>query len=227
MNEKMIRLSPSTGLNLYRECPRCFWLHHNKGIHRPRGIFPSLPGGMDLVIKDYMDSFRKRDTMPPELAGQVEGKLMTDLVLMNKWRNWRTGMEYKDTAMNAVLFGALDECLFDNGTYIPLDYKTRGSAPKEGDSERYYQTQLDAYTLLLSENGYPTKNLAYLLYYFPHEVKQNGEVTFRTKVIRLSTDVARAKKLFSEAVRVLRGAIPKRHSNCEYCTWNHSLNEFD
>lgn len=227
MITKTIRLSPSTGLNLHRECPRCFWLHHNKGIHRPRGIFPSLPSGMDLVIKEYMDSYRKRDELPPELAGQVEGKLMTDLALMNKWRNWRTGMEYTDEKLRATLFGALDDCLYDNGAYIVLDYKTKGSAPKEGDSERYYQTQLDAYTLLLSANGYSTKGLAYLLYYYPQEVKKNGEIVFNTKVVKLTTDVVRAKKSFQDAVMALRGPLPKRHTNCEYCTWNHSLNEFD
>ncbi|GAI53572.1 unnamed protein product, partial [marine sediment metagenome] len=44
-----IRLSPSA-LNLFLQCPRCFWLEKNKGIKRPRGIFPSLPSGMDSVI---------------------------------------------------------------------------------------------------------------------------------------------------------------------------------
>src|SRR3989344_3937655 len=66
-----IRLSPSTGLNLFRDCPRCFWLHYNKNVHRPRGIFPSLPGGMDLVLKDYFDQFR--GSLPPELEGKVRG----------------------------------------------------------------------------------------------------------------------------------------------------------
>lgn len=223
---KTIRLSPSTGLNLFRECPRCFWLHHSKGIHRPRGIFPSLPGGMDLVIKDYMDNYRGKG-LPPELKGKVEGELFPDFRLMNRWRNWRTGLEYKDEKINAVLFGALDDCLYDDGAYIVLDYKTKGSGPKEGDSEKYYQTQLDVYTLLLSENGYPTKNLAYLLYYYPREVRENGQISFQTEVVKMTTDVTRAKRIFEQAVNILRGPIPQRHSACEYCTWNHSLNEFD
>jgi len=67
-----IRLSPSS-LNLFLECRRCFWLDKNKGIKRPRGIFPSLPSGMDSVIKKYFDSYRLNSDMPPEmmfLAGQ-------------------------------------------------------------------------------------------------------------------------------------------------------------
>src|SRR3989344_4288652 len=144
---KPLRLSPTSGLNLYNDCTRCFWLHYNGRVPRPRGIFPSLPGGMDLVIKDYFDEYR--GALPPELQGRIKGDLMKDVNLMNQWRNWRTGLEYFDKQRNAVLFGALDECLVHDGKYVPLDYKTRGSAPNDGYSERYYQTQLDAYALML------------------------------------------------------------------------------
>lgn len=125
----MIRISPTTGLNLFKNCPRCFWIHYNKEVKRPRGIFPSLPNGMDLVIKKYFDQYRGK--LPPELKGKVTGRLMPDLALMEKWRNWRTGFEYQDKKLGAVLFGALDDCLLDGGRYIPLDYKTKGSAPND------------------------------------------------------------------------------------------------
>jgi len=73
-----LRLSPST-LNLFIDCPRCFWLHINKRIHRPRGIFPSLPSGMDNVIKTYFDKYRKKGELPPELQNQVKEKLFPAL----------------------------------------------------------------------------------------------------------------------------------------------------
>lgn len=214
---KQLRLSPTTGLGLFRDCPRCFWLHYNTGVQRPRGIFPSLPGGMDLVIKDYYDHYR--GDLPPELKGKVKGTLLTDMSLMNTWRNWRTGMEYHDESRNAVLFGALDECLMLNGKYIPLDYKTRGSEPRDGDSERYYQTQLDTYGLLLQANGYPVEKFAYLVYYYPEQVGEEGAVKFNVYPIELTLDPNRAKKIFEEAVATLRGGEPTSSANCEYCTW--------
>jgi hypothetical protein len=61
----MIRISPTTGLSLFNECPTCLWLGYNKKVQRPREIFPSLPSGMDLVIKKYFDQYR--GTLPPEL----------------------------------------------------------------------------------------------------------------------------------------------------------------
>ena len=31
------------------------------------GIFPSLPSGMDLILKKHFDSFMKKGELPPEL----------------------------------------------------------------------------------------------------------------------------------------------------------------
>ena len=108
--KKQIRLSPST-ISVFRECPRCFWLALNKNIYRPRGIFPSLPGGMDLVIKTYFDGYRVRGEMPPEVKGKVRGRLYENLERLEAWRNWRLGLRYEDRTSGGVLSGALDDCL--------------------------------------------------------------------------------------------------------------------
>lgn len=218
---KQVRLSPST-LNLFLECPRCFWLHINERIHRPRGLFPSLPMGMDSVIKVYFDKYRIKGKLPPEINGKVEGILIPDLDLLNKWRNWKTGLEYNDEILGVTLFGALDDCLQDKKHYIPVDYKTRGSAPREGDSEKYYGNQLDCYGLLLEENNYPIRDFGYLIYYYPKEVKENGAVNFDVKVIRLNIDSERAKKVLKDAIKLLNSPIPSRHSECEYCIWGRN-----
>ena len=60
------KFSPSS-LSLLKDCSRCFWLNFNKEIKRPDSIFPSLPSGMDRVLKAHFDSFRDRKLLPPEL----------------------------------------------------------------------------------------------------------------------------------------------------------------
>ena len=61
------KLSPSS-LNLMKECPRCFWLAKHKVWKRPSGIFPSLPSGMDKILKVHFDKFMEKDELPPELC---------------------------------------------------------------------------------------------------------------------------------------------------------------
>lgn len=216
LKNNKVRLSPSS-LNLFLECPRCFWLDKNKGIKRPRGIFPSLPGGKDLVIKKYFDSYRLNSDIPPEIKGKIPGKLFSDIVTLEKWRNWRNSdLCYEDKESNAMLIGALDDCLVENDCYIPLDYKTRGSELKE-DPRRYYQNQLDCYCLMLEHNSFKTKGLAYLLYYWPEEVRQDGIVKFHVKPIRIETNIESAKRIVKDAVMLLSSPMPKPGASCEFC----------
>jgi len=226
MAEK-IKLSPTTGLNLFLECPRCFWLRYNEKVHRPETIFPSLPGGMDRIIKDYYDIFRKKGELPPEIDGKVAGKLFSDQELLDEWRDWRKGLPYSDENLSATLSGALDDCLVDDGYFIPIDYKTRGSAPKAGASEEYYRTQLDTYVFLLQQKGYKTREFAYLVYYYPDKISESHLVKFNVEVVKVETDGQRAYKIFSDAVGCLKGPIPKSHTECGFCAWYSDLLEYD
>ncbi|MBI4135664.1 PD-(D/E)XK nuclease family protein [Candidatus Uhrbacteria bacterium] len=214
-----IQLSPST-LAIFKECPRCFWLQMKAGVWRPRGIFPSLPGGMDSVIKTYFDTFRgTKEGLPPELRGKVEGKLLDDQVLLNQWRVRTGGLRYTDKKSGAKLLGLLDDCLVDGNAYIPLDYKTRGWAPKE-DTSDFYEHQVDIYEWLLHENGYKTKDTAYLVYYHPLAVRENGVVQFEITPKRVATDLKRGRALFDSAVSLLQSdSVPKSSSKCEFCPW--------
>ena len=215
-----VTLSPSA-LSLFKDCARCFWLEKVKGIKRPRGIFPSLPGGMDRVIKTYFDTFRAQGALPPELRIEAfKGiHLFDDQARLADWREWRTGLRYHDPEDGAVLSGMLDDLLVKNGAYIPFDYKTKGSPTNEADATKYYQTQLDCYALMLEGNGLKTAGYGFLLYYSPKAVGENGQVAFEIQPIRIETDMARAKALFRKALSILTGAAPKAAPQCEYCGW--------
>jgi len=215
---KQVTLSPSA-LSLFKDCSRCFWLEKVKNIKRPRGIFPSLPSGMDRVIKTYFDTFRVKGMLPPELRIEAfKGiHLYDDQAQLEAWRAWRSGLQYHENG--SVLSGMLDDLLVKDGVYIPFDYKTKGSPTNEEDATKYYQTQLDCYALMLEGNGLKTAGYGFLLYFSPKAVGEYGQVNFEIQPIRIETDVERAKDLFHKALSVLTGAAPKASAKCEYCGW--------
>jgi len=221
-----IYLSPSK-LNLFQECPLCFWLHMVKGIHRPEGISSTLPRGMDGLIKKYFDHYRASGKMPPEIEGKVQGRLLQDQNLLNEWRKTTktSSPRFFDKELNAYLFGGLDECFVDGEYYIPVDYKTRGYDLKEG-SLSYYQTQLDCYTFLLEREGYKHLSFAYLIYYIPTKIEENGKVQFKVEAHKLETDSQRGYNIFQQAVKCIRGSQPASHSKCQFCSWGNDYLNF-
>ncbi len=214
------KLSPSS-INLFLECSRCFWLQLVKGIKRPEGIFPSLPSGMDKILKKHFDSYMEKGELPPEIKahGLQNGyKLFTDKKTLDIWRSNFKGIQYTDKTSGVLLRGALDNVLTKGKKLIVLDYKTRGYPLKE-DTHTHYQTQLDIYNFLLRKNGYETENYAYLLFYHPKNVNEKGDVVFHTDLIRMETNPKNGEKIFKEAIRILEGPIPELGENCDYCKW--------
>lgn len=217
------KLSPSS-INLFLECPRCFWLQLVKGIKRPEGIFPSLPSGMDKILKEHFDAYMQKGILPPEIQahGLKNGyQLFSDKKTLDIWRSNFKGIQYTDKTSGVLLRGAVDNILTNGKKLIVLDYKTRGFPLKE-DTHTHYQTQMDIYNFLLRKNGYETENYAYLLFYHPEKVNEKGDVIFHTDLIRMETDTKHGEKVFLDAVKCLENEEPKPGKECEWCKWKGS-----
>jgi len=175
---------------------------------------------MDRVIKTHFDGFRAKGSLPAELnTTDFDGiKLFADQGQLEKWRNWRTGLEYRD-GDGSILGGAIDDLLVKDGKYIPFDYKTKGSVTTEADAVKYYQNQLDCYALLLHECKMPTAGYAFLLYYSPKSVGEQGNVLFELQAVKIPTDPERARTTLRKAVALLKGPTPATNGRCEYCAW--------
>lgn len=210
------KFSPSR-LSLIKDCPRCFWLHFNKGIKRPEGIFPSLPNGMDKILKAHFDAFRDKGQLPPELKDLDDVKLYDNVFLLEAWRNYRQGIKWEDEHGN-IFMGAVDNILKKGDKLIVLDYKTRGYPLKENTHE-YSQNQMDIYNLLLRKNGYKTEDFAYLLFYHPTNVSENGDIVFHTDLIKIKISIKNAEDIFKKALEILKNEMPNTAKNCEYCKW--------
>jgi len=211
------KFSPSS-LSLIKDCPRCFWLRFNKKIKRPNGLFPSLPNGMDKILKAHFDAHRDKNIMPPELKKiDKEISLYDNEFLLETWRNSSRGIRWEDDHGN-VLMGAVDNILKKGDKLIVLDYKTRGYPLKEY-STQYYYNQLNIYNFILRKNGYKTEDFAYLLFYHPTGVSEDGNIIFHTDLVKIGISVKNAETVFNRALEILKNEIPNSSENCEYCRW--------
>ena len=191
-----------------------------KKINRPSGAFPSLPSGVDKILKEHFDRFMERGKLPPELKknGVAGYKLFDNKELLALWRNNFKGIQYTDEKSGILLRGAVDNILVKGKKLIVLDYKTRGFPLKE-DSHHYYQDQMNVYNFLLRKNGYETEDYSYLLFYMPEKVIETGEFVFNTELVKMETHVKHAENLFQKAIDVLNGKMPKSSKECGFCEW--------
>ena len=209
-------LSPSS-LSLFKECPRCFWLHLNQGIRRPTSIYPSLPYGIDKGLKERSNYYRERAKLPPELRKLGKEMVLFDHPLLGLWRNTLQGIQWKDTPGN-ILRGAVDDVLQCRDKLMVLEYVTRGFPLKE-ETLSYYQDQLDIYTFLLHKNNYTVEDHAYVLFYYPKGVNWRGDVWFHKELHQVPISLSHAEQLFKNALDILKQDLPPPSAKCEFCQW--------
>jgi hypothetical protein len=220
---KPVTLSPST-ISLFIECPHCFWLKFNRGIKRPETGFPTLPSGMDGILKRHFDRHRQDRSLPEELEGKFVGRLFDDLGKLEIWRSNYKGLRYKDERTGANLMGALDDLFVTNdGKYAPLDFKTRGY-PRKEEIHASYQRQMDIYSFLLEKNSLPPADFAILIFYHPTGVDERHNVIFDPDPVKVAVDRKRGEKLFLDAVACLAGGEPQPSKNCGFCEWAGKVN---
>lgn len=214
--KKRIRLSASS-LAVLLECPRCFWLQINEELRRPQGPFPSLPNGIDAILKTATDACRTRGELPQELVGITQGTLFPDQRQLDRWRDSLRGdLRYTDSTLGVDVLGGIDELLVENEQLTPVDFKTRGYPVKE-DTHAHYEHQLDLYAWLFTKLGHQVSGRGILLFFSPTAYTGKGTVQFRIEPVIMKTDVARAQGLLERAVAIVRTSAPPRHADCDFC----------
>ena len=220
MNNKPIQLSPNS-LNLFLECPHCFWLEKKLGIKRPPPYPYALNMAVDILLKEEFDNYRKKgEPHPLILANNIPAKLFSNQDLLNQWRSNFSGIRFYDSELDATLFGAVDDILeFTDGKLAPLDYKSTGSSVANVYDR--FQLQMDIYTYLLEKNGFLTPRKGYLAFYIVD--KRNGfldRLPFKKELHEIDTNPSDVPELFGEAVAILRRVTPPPHSqDCKFGEW--------
>lgn len=227
MNNKTIKLSPNS-LNLFLECPLCFWLDKREGIKRPPPYPYALNTAVDILLKQEFDRYRAKGELHPMLIeNNIQAKLFENQGLLNEWRSNFKGIRYDDPQLGATLFGAVDDILeFPDRKLAPLDYKSTGS--KKANIYDRFHLQMDVYTYLLEKNNFATIGKGYLAFYIVN--KEDGfidRLPFRKELKEIKTDSSRVPELFRKAVALLRNDTPPSHSSdCKFGQWLNQAKQF-
>lgn len=213
-------------VELFVECPQCFYLDRVKGISRPPGFPFSLNNAVDSLFKKEFDQHRVAQT-PHKLL--VDNHL--DLVpfqhpQIEDWRNNFKGVQamYK----GYQFFGAVDDIWVDrSGVLYVVDYKATAKEEPitELSTASYHDTyrrQMEFYQWLLVKNNFQVSNTGYFVYTTGDNTQPsfNDQLKFRTHLIPHTGNYDWVESTLDQLIACAsNSAIPAATNNCEYCKY--------
>ncbi len=212
-------------IDLFVECPRCFWLDVAQGVRRPSGPPFTLNNAVDALLKAEFDRYRAAGEPHPLFDDAGLDAVPFRHPELDRWRHNFTGVRWMDEETGWTLFGAIDDLWqAASGELIVADYKAtaRAEAPSAEKLYPSYQRQMDVYQFLVRRQGFEVNDRGWFVY-------ANGDgsagafedrLRFTTYMIPYDGDDAWVLGTFRSAVELAEsGASPAPGEECEYCAY--------
>ena len=163
------RLSRSK-LDLFIECPRCFYLDNKLGTARPRGPAFTLNVAVDALLKKEFDVHRAKGESHPLMTKYGVDAVPFKHKDLDIWRENFKGMEFKHKETGFTVSGAIDDVWVNpKDELIVVDYKATSKEGKietlkDSSWETQYRRQMGIYQWLLKQNGFKVSGTGYFVY---------------------------------------------------------------
>ncbi|MFH0890555.1 MAG: PD-(D/E)XK nuclease family protein [Candidatus Liptonbacteria bacterium] len=166
----MVKVSRSK-IDLFLECPRCFWLDVKHKIKRPPPAPYTINSAIDYLLKQEFDVYRKTGKPHPIMVKAGIDAIPYDSPHMDVWRHNFTGVQHHHRESDFTVFGAVDDVWINPAEELMVvDYKATGA--KEHKIHEGYPVQMEIYQWLLRQNGYKVSPIGYFV--FARVSKQDG-----------------------------------------------------
>lgn len=217
-------------IDLFLNCPRCFYLDRRLGIGRPPGFPFNLNNAVDTLLKKEFDIHRVKKDSHPLMKKYGIDAIPFQYEKINEWRdNWK-GVQYLYKPTNFLITGAVDDVWINSKKeLIVADYKATSKQKEvslDADWQIAYKRQVEIYQWLLRKNGFKVSNTAYFVYCngrtdleaFDHKIE------FNIKVLPYEGTTDWIEGTLKNIYDCLMGEnIPEMNEDCDYCRYRKEL----
>lgn len=226
------RLSRSK-IDLFEQCPRCFYIDNKLGTARPPGFPFNLNSAVDHLLKKEFDIHRKGKTPHPLMEQYSIDAVPFVHENMDVWRENFKGIEYKHPDTGMAISGAVDDIWVNPaGELIIVDYK---STSKDGeivaldeDWHDGYKRQMEVYQWLFRKNGFKVSDTGYFVYANGNKDKKafDGKLEFDLTLIPYTGNTEWVEKTILNIKKCLdTDEIPPVGDHCDYCTYRKAARD--
>jgi len=211
-------------VELFVDCPRCFYLDSVKGVGRPAGFPFTLNNAVDTLLKKEFDGYRTIQQPHPLLKAYDLELVPFQHPQMKDWRYNFTGI--KTMYKGYEFYGAVDDIWVDNaGTLYVVDYKATAkeevvTALSTASYHDSYRRQMEFYQWLLTQNGFLVSNTGYFVYTTGDNTQPNfnNELKFRTRLIAHTGNGNWVEPTLDKLIACAsQSQAPASGSDCAYC----------
>ncbi len=223
-------------IDLFWECPRCFYLDRRLGVSRPDMPGWALNSAVDTLLKNEFDLLRQ--------AGQsheLMKKYNIDAIPFNhaELGTWRDdnhryiGASVLHRPTNLNICGIVDDIWIDKKTdelYI-VDYKatsTNSEISLEDEYKQGYKRQMEIYQWIFRQLGFKVSNRGYFLFANAGKNRPqfDAKLEFTTSIIPYDGNDAWVGSAIVELKKCLDAPkIPNPSPTCKYCGYRELVRQ--
>jgi len=224
-------------IDLFLNCPRCFYLDRKLGIPQPPSFPFTLNSAVDKLLKKEFDIHRAAQTIHPFIEKYgLDNVLPYQNDLMDEWRNALSGgICYLHKPTNFYVTGGVDDVWQNTktGELIIVDYKATSKESEvniDAGWQISYKRQIEVYQWLFRQNDFKVSDIGYFVYCNGITDKEafDGKLEFDIKLIPYKGDSSWIEKALLDIKSCLEtNEMPQANFNCPYCNYRKATKQHE
>lgn len=213
-------------LELFVDCPKCFYLDRRFGIGRPGGMTFTLNNAVDTLLKKEFDIHRAKGEPHPLMKTYKINAIPFAHADLDIWRKKFAGANYLHKLTNFIITGEIDDLWINHkGELIIVDYKATSTGKDINLDDEYkqsYKRQVEIYQWLFKKNGFKVSNSGYFVYVNGKTDRKafDKRLEFDVQIIKYDGSDKWVEKAILDAYKCLNSnKAPKSAVECNYCSY--------
>lgn len=216
-------------IDLFLECPRCFYLDTRLGVKRPSMPAFTLNSAVDFLLKNEFDLIRKKGESHALMKKYNIDAVPFDHPDLPLWRgevNRFSGAKVLDEKTNLLIDGLVDDVWVNKkGELLIVDYKstsTNKTISLEDEYKQGYKIQMEIYQWIFRKLGFKVADQGYFV--FANATKDrndfDGRLEFDMSIVGYVGDDSWVNKTLVDIKKcLLENKIPEIGEGCEHCLY--------